>query len=309
MRPALRASNRTNPNRQAQAMTEAHPLAVTTRACSCARNAPTTNDERRKPMSDNTKCAICAGETERFDAELCDGCAEITQAPNTQEPTPSDVARVADQIRALARQNALETPNPDVDETAQAFFERPGDFYLVNITIALDNQPMGMKYGFQFPLKADADQLPYATEIVQQLTGALGPHSHVTMTKAKILDPLPGTLKGAYAVRPPEPAPQYQGKHRTPDEATRDAINSPDLDRAIDAIEDADRADELANARRQRDDHNISLCGACGKPEPNDWCWDGRSTRDCPFRKTPRYAKDFHDEIDDIQDTLRKMQG
>lgn len=32
----------------------------------------------------------------------------------------------------------------------------------------------------------------------------------------------------------------------------------------------------------------MTNCTGCGKPEPNDWCWDGRLL-DCPAGKPPRH--------------------
>jgi len=33
-------------------------------------------------------------------------------------------------------------------------------------------------------------------------------------------------------------------------------------------------------------------CATCGKPEPDDWCWEARV--DCPFGKPPRFLS-VHD--------------
>ena len=34
----------------------------------------------------------------------------------------------------------------------------------------------------------------------------------------------------------------------------------------------------------------IKLCPGCSKPEPREWCWDGRQSG-CPMRKPPRYPE------------------
>lgn len=106
----------------------------------------------------------------------------------------------------------------DIADAAADFFDRPGDYYMVRVVSSVDNDALGRKIGFQFALKADEHQLPYAAEIIAQLRGSLHPNANVTMTKAQVLDRLPGNVE-AYAIRPPERAPDYIGHHRAPDDA------------------------------------------------------------------------------------------
>lgn len=137
----------------------------------------------------------------------------------TDEHRDYEIAeRALNRFQALTTRDELASNPAPVAQRVNEFFDRPGDFYIVNLTIALDDKPLGMKYATQFAIKADQPQLEYAAEILQQLRGALGQHSRVTMTKAQQLDRLPGTTE-AYAVRPPNPAPEYVGKHREPDDA------------------------------------------------------------------------------------------
>lgn len=154
-------------------------------------------------MSDNKSvCVACNGYI-GYDAELCDQCQQIA---HTRKATPVTADLMAS------------NPLPP-EQQAAAFFERPGDYYLINIAIPPHAEP-----DYQFAIKADNTQIGYATEILHQLRGALGQHARITITKATQLDPLPGTTE-AYAIRPPQPAPEYVGKHRSP------------LTRAIDAAE------------------------------------------------------------------------
>jgi hypothetical protein len=102
-----------------------------------------------------------------------------------------------------------------VSTDAQAFFERPGDLYLVDITIT------HAAIALQFAIKADQDQLPYAQEILTQLQGAIGERGKLTITKTTVVDRVPGTVE-AYTVRPPQ-RHEYQGRHTAPDNQVRHA--------------------------------------------------------------------------------------
>lgn len=121
-------------------------------------------------------------------------------------------------------------PQP-IDVQAQHFFAREGDYYLVTVDLPRGDDVWS---AFQFAIKATEDQLPYVREIFTQLRGASG--GRVVITKA-IVDPnqmttgtldrvyegpfededwwdlVPGSTP-AYAKRPPQPGPEYVGKHR-----------------------------------------------------------------------------------------------
>lgn len=95
---------------------------------------------------------------------------------------------------------------------AEAFFARPGDLYLVDVTIP------HAAIVLQFAIKADNQQLPYAQEILTQLRGAIGARGKLTITKTTAVDRVPGTVE-AYTVRPPQ-RHEYHGRHAASDNET-----------------------------------------------------------------------------------------
>lgn len=104
------------------------------------------------------------------------------------------VKRIHDAFQTLTEETAPEpTPTLDSDprtptEQGHDFFNRPGDFYQVQLVIRLDDSEFGEKLGAQFMVKADDTQFPYLLEVLRQLLGALGGSTRVrlTLTKAQI---------------------------------------------------------------------------------------------------------------------------
>ncbi|WP_319456896.1 MULTISPECIES: hypothetical protein [unclassified Mycobacterium] len=79
----------------------------------------------------------------------------------------------------------LDTPGISHADQWADFLNRPGRFYVAQIVIPLDGEPLGQKLGSQTTLKADDDQLPYLVEVLRQVRGAFGEHARITLTPAE----------------------------------------------------------------------------------------------------------------------------
>lgn len=100
------------------------------------------------------------------------------------------VKNIYDAVQTLTEEPA---PAPTLDsdprtpaDQAHEFFNRPGDFYQVALTLPAPTN--GAKLGASFIVKADDTQLPYLLEVLRQLRGALGT-ARVELTRAQITPP------------------------------------------------------------------------------------------------------------------------
>lgn len=75
----------------------------------------------------------------------------------------------------------LDNDPRDPDTQAADFFTRPGDFHQVDLTIPIDDEPLGLKLGAQFVIKFTPDQKPLIIEVLRQLRGALA--ARITITR------------------------------------------------------------------------------------------------------------------------------
>lgn len=224
-------------------------------------------------MEASMKCVACDHETTD---ELCDPCAAIAR---TVKPTNDDIVD-ADIYCGVQSAEGLDCelldghtrPHryPEAESTdAERFFARPGDFYLVAVTIPTTTT--GSAHKFEFGIKADDEQLVYAREILSQLRGATATiGGNVTMTRAQILDRLPGNAE-AYAVRPPQPAPEYIGHHRAADDQPN--FNPYAL-----------RSELLDEVCRK---HRATDCGECDEHDDDLWVH-------------PRYLEDDDDLVSEL---------
>lgn len=76
----------------------------------------------------------------------------------------------------------LDADTRDAETQAADFFTRPGDFHHIDLTIPLDNDPLGEKLGTQFVIKFTDDQKPLIIETLRQLRGALNARITITRT-------------------------------------------------------------------------------------------------------------------------------
>lgn len=106
---------------------------------------------------------------------------------------------------------------------ATTFFARPGDYYLVRVTFRINVRWLGIRVidktmAFEFGIKADDEQLPFAREIVAQIAGGVRALAGtVEMKHAQQVTRLPGNRE-AYAVTPPTQHVADAGRHRKPEE-------------------------------------------------------------------------------------------
>nr|WP_236743079.1 hypothetical protein [Mycobacteroides franklinii] len=198
-------------------------------------------------------------------------------------------------------------PRTPADQ-AHEFFTRPGDFYQVALSLPVSTN--GADIGAQFMVKADDNQLPYLLEVLRQLRGALGAHTHVELTKAQITPPdgppmdigKDFTLGDRFPASPGVPIPRIDGVQLGTGALT------PPVERELQMADLVDQVDQIAEQHGVKPEQ-VQVIPVRGggyaytvKPEPQPEhgrharADDGDETRWAPCgRSGPCWKDDGHD--------------
>ena len=106
--------------------------------------------------------------------------AEVVAAERTLLAKRQAAARAA-----AAAVNGQQPQTPA--EQAEAFFNRPGDYFVGRFNIGghVDGGPSGVTFVAECVFKADEQQLPYLVEVIRQIRGGFGDRARIELSRAR----------------------------------------------------------------------------------------------------------------------------
>lgn len=283
-------------------------LAEETETATAPQQTPTDEEFR----SVNGRIAFARAKTSKWQDRLDKAQAELgeLQARNRHK-LDGMLGPVVDAVQTLTEEPP---PAPTLDsdprtpaDQAHEFFTRPGDFYQVALSLPVSTN--GADIGAQFMVKADDNQLPYLLEVLRQLRGALGAHTHVELTKAQITprdDPSMEigqdfTLGDRFPASPGVPIPRIDGVQLGTGALT------PPVERELQMADLVDQVDQIAEQHGVKPEQ-VQVIPVRGggyaytvKPEPQPE--HGRHARPDDWESSPKpqhlAADDDHDDDQD----------